>query len=150
MFADKLREATLWQLAKRNARLVVGLNESLMRVDYITATDGGGGFTGEGYKLSKNADFSTDDLVFSRSDTFYMLLWSDRVDVTDMRKAEWELKDPNKKKVKQNLTNNLDRSFSASFDLSGLPSGATSWRWKGKIEDNNRTKFQATATITVN
>ena len=79
-----------------------------------------------------------------------MLLWSDRVDFTNLRKAEWELKDPDRKNVKQTLTNQLDRSFTAAFDLSGLPSDATSWKWKGKIEDNDRTKSQVTVTITVN
>ena len=105
---------------------------------------------GEGFILSKNADFSTDDRVFSRSDTLYMLMWSDEVDFNDIRKEEWELKDPDKNKVKQNFTNNFDNTYTAAFDLTDLPSDDTDWQWKGKIEDNNRIKYQPTVSITVN
>ena len=119
------------------------------KVDYITVNSGGG-MTGEGYILSKNADFSTDDRVFSRSDTLYMLMWSDEVDFNDIRKEEWELKDPDKNKVKQNFTNNFDNTYTAAFDLTDLPSDDTDWQWKGKIEDNNRIKYQPTVSITVN
>ena len=104
---------------------------------------------GDGFILSRNADFSTDDRTFSDSDTLYMLLWSDQLDILSMKKAEWEVKDAAKKKVRQNLSNNGDGSFTASFDLANLPSSATSWTWKGKLEDLNRNKFQPSTTITV-
>jgi len=123
-------------------------SDTLVRTNYITVSSGGG-FTGEGFILSKNPDFSTDDRVFSRNDTIYMLVWSDRIDYTNMRKAEWELRDPNKRKIKQPLTNNNDGSFTASFNLANLPSNATTWTWKGKIEDNNRNKYNPTTTITI-
>ena len=106
--------------------------------------------SGEGFILSKNADFSTDDRVFSRSDTLYMLMWCDEVDFNDIRKKEWELKDPDKNKVKQNFTNSFDNTYTAAFDLTDLPSDDTDWQWKGKIEDNNRIKYQPTVSITVN
>jgi PKD repeat protein len=125
-------------------------SDTMVRTNYITVNGGGGGgFTGEGFILSRNPDFSTDDRTFTRSETIYMLVWSDQVDFNSMRKAEWELRDANKNKVKQGLTNNFDNSFTASFNLSGLPSNATDWQWKGKIEDNNRTKYNPRAYITV-
>jgi hypothetical protein len=109
----------------------------------------GGGPGGEGFILSRNPDFSTDDRNFSRSEIIYMMVWSDRVNYNDIKKSEWELRDPNKNKVKQALTNHFDGTYTASFDLAGLPSNATSWTWKGKVEDNNRTKYNPTANITV-
>ena len=118
------------------------------KVDYVIV-DPGGGMTGEGYILSKNADFSTDDRVFSSSDTLYMKIWSDVVDFNDIKRKEWELKDPNRKKVKQNFTNNFDNTYTDAFDLNDLPSNHTDWTWKGKIEDNQGHKFQATDSITV-
>ncbi|MCH8150552.1 MAG: hypothetical protein IH987_21680 [Planctomycetes bacterium] len=108
-----------------------------------------GAMTGEGYILSKNADFSTDDRTFNQSDTLYMLVWSDQVDFNDIKHAEWELKDADKHKVKQSLTNNADITYTAAYDLSNLPSSLTAWQWKGKIEDNAKNKFQPTDNITV-
>lgn len=55
---------------------------------------------------------------------------------------------PTRNKVKQNLTNNNDSSFTAAYDLGGLPLNATSWTWKGKIEDQNKKKYQAQDGIT--
>ena len=123
-------------------------SDTKIRSNYISVSSGGG-YSGEGYILSRNPDFSTDDRTFTRSDVIYMLVWSDQVDYTNMRKAEWELRDANKNKVKQNLTNNWDGSFTASFDLSQLPSNATDWTWKGKLEDQNRVKYNPTTNITV-
>ncbi|MFQ5592102.1 MAG: hypothetical protein ACE5HE_13135, partial [Phycisphaerae bacterium] len=105
--------------------------------------------TGEGFILSRNPDFSTDDRTFYRNETLYMKVWTDQVDFNDIKKKEWELKDPNKKRVKQQLTNHFDTTYTASFALSGLPSNATDWTWKGKVEDNARRKYNPTDTITV-
>jgi len=105
--------------------------------------------TGQGFILSLNPDFSTDDRTFTRADTIYMQVWTDQVDFNNIRKTQWELKDPNKNKIKQNLTNNFDITYTAQFNLSGLPSNATSWTWKGTVQDNAGVKFKPTVTITV-
>ncbi len=122
--------------------------DTLVLAGYVTVSPGGG-YTGEGFILSKNPDFSTDDRTFSRTDTIYMMAWSDAVDFTDIKKAQWELRDPNKNKVKQNFTNNSDGTYSASFSLASLPSSATSWRWKGKVEDNAGSRYRPSTNITV-
>ncbi len=124
-------------------------SDILTRTNYITVSDPGSVPTGQGFILSKNADFSTDDRTFSRNDTLYMLLHSDQVDFTDIRRNEWELKDPDKNRVKQNFTNNLDNTYIAAFNLAGLPSERPDWQWKGKVEDNAGNKFQVTDDITV-
>ncbi len=105
--------------------------------------------TGEGFILSKNADFSTDDRTYDRTDTLYMLMWTDQVDFNDIKKKEWELKGADGSKVKQNFTNNFDITYTAQFDLLDLPSSETSCTWKGKVEDNNRIKYQPSDVITV-
>ncbi len=106
--------------------------------------------TGEGYILSLNPDFSTDDRVYNRNDIIYMKVWSDQVDFNDMNRERWELKDPNKNKIRQPMTNHFDGTWTASFDLTGLPSGDTSWTWKGEVKDNPGTSFKPTDVITVN
>ncbi len=123
-------------------------SDQLVRTSYITVTDGGP-VTGEGFILSKNPDFSTDDRTFNVNETIYMKVWTDRVNFNDIKKKEWELRDANKNKVKQNLTNHFDNTYTASFALSGLPSGATDWEWRGKVEDNAGNKYRPTANITV-
>jgi PKD repeat protein len=123
-------------------------SDSLTLSNYITVNTGG--FTGQGFILSKNADFSTDDRIFSRTDTLYMLMWSDVVDFNNMKKAEFELMDTKRRKVRQNLSNNLDNSFTMTVVLADLPSNLTSWEWKGKLEDNTRKKYQPNTNITVN
>ncbi|RMH01400.1 MAG: PKD domain-containing protein, partial [Planctomycetota bacterium] len=124
--------------------------DTRIRNQYISVSGGGGGATGEGFILSKNPDFSTDDRVFTTADTLYMLVWSDQVDFNNLRKAEWELRDNAKNKVKQPLTSNGDGTYTASFDLANLPANGTAWTWRAKIEDNGRTRYQPSAGITVN
>ncbi len=105
--------------------------------------------TGEGFILSRNADFSTDDRSFTTGETMYMKMWSDQVDFTNMNRERWELKDPNKNKVRQNFTNNGDGTWTTAFALSGLPSNATSWTWKGEVKDNNGTAFKPSTNVTI-
>ena len=70
--------------------------------------------SGEGYKLSKNPDFSTEDRDYSTSDTIYVKVWSDQVDYTDMNRMYFEIKDV----TRVTLTNNYDGTFVGSYDLS--------------------------------
>ncbi len=135
--------------------LLVVLGVALMGMSGC-ASMGSGGSSGLGctsgncYVLSKNAGFTTDDRVYTTSDTLNMYVFSDAVDPNDMKKHEYELKDADKNKVKATLNNNGDGSFTQAYDLSNLPSNLTSWSWKGKVEDNNKNKYQATDSITVN
>jgi hypothetical protein len=67
-----------------------------------------------------------------------------------MKKAEYELKDAAKNKVKSSFTNHGNGTFSAAYNLSNLPSSATSWQFKGKLEDTSKNKYEAKPNITVN
>lgn len=123
-------------------------SDTLVRTEYITVTEPGG-YTGQGFILSKNADFSTDDRSFSSSDTIYMLVWSDQLNNGNMRQNWWQLK-KRKDSVRQNFTNHGDGSFTASFNLSNLPSSASSWTFKANLRDRSGVRYQPSAKITVN
>jgi PKD repeat protein len=123
-------------------------SDTLTRPGYVTVT-ASGGFTGEGFLLSKNADFSTNDSVFTTSDTVYMLVWSDQLNVNRMKSSKWQLKS-GRKKVNGSFINHGDMSFTSSYDLSQLPSNATSWTWKGTLKDRSRVSYEPSASITVN
>ena len=73
----------------------------------------------------------------------------DVVDFNDINRARWELKDPNKKKVQRSLTNHFDGIYTASFQLSSLPSSSTSWTWKGEVKDNSDRRYKPSTSITV-
>ena len=78
-----------------------------------------------------------------------MRVWSDELDYTRLRKTEWELVASDRQKVKLKLIDGGDGSFKASFELANLPSNATSWRWKAKLEEGRRDKFNPATKITV-
>ncbi len=117
------------------------------------------GPSGERYwKLSKNTDFSTEDTEFTASDTLYMWIYSPVVDYYDMKKAEFEIT-KGKQKVKVNLTNNLDGTFTGSVTMGQFAdSGASGHKdpkgpgpgpgsekvklKKLKIEDNTKAKYE--------
>jgi mono/diheme cytochrome c family protein len=103
--------------------------------------------SGEGFILSRNPDSSTDDREFTRDETVYMLIFSDRVDFENLRKAEWQLKGD--RDVKQTFTNHFDGTYTASFDLSELPSDDTSWEWRARIEDGGENRYRPRTGITV-
>ena len=105
--------------------------------------------SGQGFLLSKRADFASDDRVFTRGDTLYMRVWSDRVDLTRALKSQlWRL-DSGSAGVKQNLTKNANGTFTASFRLADLPSSSTAWSWKARLEDRRGKVYTPAADITV-
>ncbi|MCK4644614.1 MAG: S8 family serine peptidase [Candidatus Aminicenantes bacterium] len=96
--------------------------------------------TGQGFILSKNSDFSTDDRVFSKTDTLYIKIYSDVVDFNNIKKKEYKVEDINRKKIKGNLTNHLDGTYTVSVSLSSLVPGTG--KVNIKIEDNSRKKYE--------
>ena len=78
-----------------------------------------------------------------------MSVWSDSVDPGNMKKFEYELKGSKKNRVKGNLTNNGNGTFSGALDLSTVLSRSTSWIWRVKLEDKNKNKFHVEASVSV-
>ncbi|MBA7655754.1 hypothetical protein ES703_63663 [subsurface metagenome] len=89
--------------------------------------------------LSKNADFSTDDRDYTTTDTLYIKAFSENIDHSQMKKAEWTFK-VNKTELKGNLTNNGDGTFTTSVSLDRFRAG--DGKVTIKLEDQNRNKFE--------
>jgi len=101
--------------------------------------------SGEGYKLSKNPEFSTEDRDYSTSDTIYVKVWSDRVDYTDMDRMYFEIKD-----VTSSITlkNNNDGTFTGSYDLSRTSkTGERDFRIR--LRDNRYEEYRVDTRITI-
>ena len=101
----------------------------------------------EFYLFSKNSDFSTFDTEFFTSDTLYVLISSDNVDSTNMKKSEYKVEDSKKIKLKGNLVLGLDGSFTSSISLEDLNAGNA--KVELKLEDENRNKFQIKENIKI-
>jgi PKD repeat protein len=123
-------------------------SDTLVRSGYVTVSPQSS-TTGQGFILSKDPGFATNDLVYTRSDTLYMKVWDDQIDPNNMKWMWWKVKQ-GRGSVQQNLVNNGDGTFTASFDLSALPTNSTSWDWSARVEDWGGVSYKPTATITVN
>ena len=88
----------------------------------------------EGCLFSKNSDFSTEDSMFSTSDTFYVKVWSGQVDYTNLDYAVSQLKKGGTR-VNFNLTNNSDGTYTGSQGLSGFSAGE--WTVNIDVADAN-------------
>lgn len=106
--------------------------------------------TAEGHIFSKNSDFSTEDSVFSTSDTFYVKVWSEQVDYTNLDYAICQLSKGGTL-VDINLNNNGDSTYTGSQGLSSFATGA--WKVTFDVKDNNtpagRYKLPSPAEITI-
>lgn len=94
----------------------------------------------EGFILSRNADFSTDDRVFAITDTLYIEVWSGFIDYNNLGKKEYKVEDSEKQRRKGNLTNHFDGTYTTEVSLAGLNLGTA--KVEAKVEDNDRKKFQ--------
>ncbi|MFH1776091.1 MAG: type II secretion system protein [Candidatus Omnitrophota bacterium] len=101
---------------------------------------------GEGYTFSKNADFSTSDTVFNTTDTFYIKVWSENVDYTDLDYATCQLK-KGSTKVDFNLTNNGDGYYTGSRSLSGFATG--NWTVNIDVKDNGSGRYKPSPAPTI-
>lgn len=102
--------------------------------------------TGEGHQYSKNADFSTSDTSFSRSDTFYVKIWSDVIDYNNIATSTVRLKKGSTINW-VTLTNNMDGTFTGSQALSGFATGT--WQVKIDISDTAGNSYSATDTLEI-
>ncbi|MFQ5413393.1 MAG: hypothetical protein ACE5E6_02945 [Phycisphaerae bacterium] len=103
----------------------------------------------EGFVLSRNADFSTDDRTFTKNETMYMRVWSNQVDFNDIDKAEWQLIDAGGKKINKPLTNHFDGTYTASWDLAQLPSNALDWTWSALVLDKTPVSYAPSDAVVV-
>lgn len=118
------------------------------KVDYITVNDPGGGVTGQGFIISRNSDFSTDDRSFSIGETIYVKVWSDQLNAGNMR-TQWHQFKKGKTKFRSNLTNHGDGSWTTTFDSSSI-NRTGNWTWKANMRDRNGVRYQPSASVSFN
>ena len=106
------------------------------------------------YILSSSPDADSSEFFYQQGATLYMTVYSQNVNFNNMKKMRWELNkemnndhgmmDDMGMHFEGNFQNNMDGSFSASFDLSQLTMSGQ-WKWKAKLEDrnDNKTEFEA-------
>jgi hypothetical protein len=106
----------------------------------------------EGYILSRNGDFSTDDRDFFNTETLYTLAWSDQIDEGQVTGAGAELKGA--KGTKGNYTLSWDPAYpgwTGSYDLSllDIAKGGNTWEWSATITDSLGGSYTPTATLAI-
>ncbi|MFQ5637572.1 MAG: DUF5666 domain-containing protein [bacterium] len=105
------------------------------------------------YKLSKNADVSTIDRVFSRNDIMYMLVEAKDIDFTDIDKNEFSLKPQPESNADDNFTgtfkNNFDGTYTASLSLSTANPNQENWQWRARIKDESDNDFEVRVDIKI-
>ena len=138
-----LEPGTTYTYTVKARDLSAGQNETAASDVGSATTEESTELVGEGFKLSKDADFSTEDRDYGIADTIYMKIWSDRVDYDDLKKAEYEIKVEGVRiRIKGVLTyNSPDDSYTASAQMNELPlTGNVTV--KLKLEDNSRVKYE--------
>ena len=101
-------------------------------------------------KLSKHADFSTEDRSFEPNDILYVKVVAPDIDYTDLDKNEFRLKpDEWGNDVEHSLTNNLDGTYITYVDLSTTDMREDDWEVRVRIEDENDKEFEARVDINI-
>lgn len=103
----------------------------------------GTSFAQSEFILSKNADFSTDDRVFTRGDTLYMMIVAPDIDYTDIDKNEFRLQpDSGGDDFEGQFTNMLNGTYIGSVALDAADPQEDDWRWRGRIRDKSGNEFE--------
>lgn len=101
-------------------------------------------------RLSKNADFSTEDRQFNPSDRLYILVTAPNIDYTHLDKNEFELKSAgNGPDLEGTLTNNLDGSYEAQIPLQFTDGNGADWEVRIRLEDEGEHEFIREISITI-
>lgn len=118
---------------------------SILSMTFARSTPAG---LGEGYQFSKNSDFSTSDTIFATSNTFYVKVWSDKVNYNNLSYATCQLKKGGST-TNITLTNYLNGIYMASQALSGFSTGI----WQANIDvrdaDIPSVRYQPTPSPTI-
>ena len=88
--------------------------------------------------ISSQQGADSSQTFFAENTKMYMWVYVNNLNVQNMKKAKWEIKNSNDDDMKfeGNFKNNMDGTFSSVFDLSKLPMGGA-WEIKAKLKDNN-------------
>lgn len=127
---------------KTMLRLFVGLS--------ILATFGAARLPAQTLQLSKRADFSTTDGIFSFSDTLHARVVASHINYFAIDKNEFELKAASGgDKTEGAFTNNFDGTYEAHIQLAGLDTSENAWEFRAEIEDGQGVKFEARIDVII-
>lgn len=126
----------------------VYLNVMLALVPLILGTQ----TMAQSLQLSKNADFSTTDGLFTFDDVLHAKVTAPQIDFSDLKDNEFRLKpvfgdDDND--VEGAFTNNFNGTYEAHIPLSGLIRTENTWEFRAKIRDDKGNKFESKIRITI-
>ena len=87
--------------------------------DTLNVVDDDEPVVGEGFYLTSVAggEASADTREFMSTDTVSAVIFSDRVDLNDLRKATYKFEDINRLKIQGNLVPELDGTFTVSVPM---------------------------------
>lgn len=101
-------------------------------------------------QLSKRADFSTTDGIFSFSDSLHARVVAGNLNYLDLKKNEYELKTVNSLySTKGAFFNNLNGTFETHIPLGALNRSESAWEFRAELEDNQGAKFETRVLITL-
>lgn len=98
--------------------------------------------TGQGYILSKNADFSTNDRAFLTTDQLYIKVWSDTIDYKQIKTNSYKLVVSVGGSTTGALTNNNNQTYTKTLPLAATPEGTA--KLTITLKDNKARLFQLT------
>ncbi len=95
------------------------------------------------FVLSKSSDFSTDDRIFTRSDTMYMKVVAPDIDFTDIDENEFRLKPDinDNNDFEGSFQNLLNGTYVAKLGLSTADPNEDNWKWAARIKDKGGREF---------
>lgn len=124
--------------------LIIVLLWGLSGIQYALAQ------TSSNVRLSKNADFSTEDRQFKPSDRLYILVTAPDIDYTDLDKNEYELKSAgNGPDLEGTLQNNRNGSYEAQIPLQFTDGNGAAWEVRIRLEDESEHEFIREISITI-
>lgn len=103
-------------------------------------------------QLSKTADFSSHDGIYSFSDVLYAKVSAPQVDYLDLKENSFRLKPvmgDDDHDIEGILTNNFDGTYQAQIGLANLRRRYTSWEFRVEIRDDHDGRFESRIQIII-
>ncbi len=101
-------------------------------------------------QLSKHADFSTTDGIFSFSDSLHAKVVAPNINYFDLDKNEFELKSASGGSSRKGaFFNNVNGTYETHIPLASLNRAETAWEFRAAIEDAQGARFESRVDITI-
>lgn len=101
-------------------------------------------------QLSKNADSSTSDGIFSFTDILYAKVTAPQLNFFSLEDNEWRLQAVSGGHESAGaFVNLLNGNYVATIPLSGLDHLQSSWEFRAELKDHNGNEFRARVSLTI-